>query len=572
MKNKIDYVQIIKDKIDIVDMLSRELNLIKAGDNYKALCPFHEEKTPSFTVNTKKQNYVCYGCGKNGDIFSYVMEKYKINFKEALEKLAKDANVKLDATLYNSSKGTYSNSKYYFKVMNDIALYYNSNLKKFLANNNISFLEKKKITDEKIEKYNLGLSDNSDKLEKFLAKMSVSLDYLIENNIFKINKFEKKFDLFTNRIMFPIKDRFENTIAFGGRTLSKEKPKYINSWENRFFKKRMTLYNLPSLNRIKKRSEEVYIVEGYTDVIAMESKGMKAIAPLGTSLSIDQFKLIWKFVNEPTLLMDGDEAGINASSRALDLVLPELQGENSLNFIFLKDGKDPDDIINNSNSDNSFFNLINNKHSFIETLIIFCGAEKQLNSPERIINFKNKIFEKIKFINDRDIRELYRSFILNRIKSISKKQINHFGNSFNSSRKDFYFTNLAKNKKAENFIIRRERSIVSAMLNNLKLLKQNDEILAKVQLSNPELEELRNKIIDIITTEKILRSDDLKYSLLDKGYEIMLKKHFQTKDCIKFDLVEEYAKESSDIKYATETLLNMIEIQDKWYQNKNKSL
>ena len=321
MKNKIDYSQIIKDKIDIVDMLSRELNLIKSGDNYKALCPFHEEKTPSFTVNTKKQNYVCYGCGKNGDIFSYVMEKYKINFKEALEKLAKDANIKLNATLYNSSKGSYSNSKYYFKVMNDIALYYNSNLKKFLANNNISFLEKKKITNEKIEKYNLGLSDNSDKLEKFLAKTSVSLDYLIENNIFKINKFEKKFDLFTNRIMFPIKDRFENTIAFGGRTLSEEKPKYINSWENRFFKKRMTLYNLPSLNRIKKRSEEVYIVEGYTDVIAMESKGMKAIAPLGTSLSIEQFKLVWKFVNEPTLLMDGDEAGINASSRALDLIL-----------------------------------------------------------------------------------------------------------------------------------------------------------------------------------------------------------------------------------------------------------
>ena len=139
-------------------------------------------------------------------------------------------------------------------------------------------------------------------------------------------------------------------------------------------------------------------------------------------------------------------------------------------------------------------------------------------------------------------------------------------------RKDFYFTNRAKNKKTDNFIIRRERSIVSAMLNNLKLLKQNDEILAKVQLSNPELEELRNKIIDIITTEKILRSDDLKFSLLDKGYEIMLKKHFQTKDCIKFDLVEEYAKESSDIKYATETLLNIIEIQDKWYQNKNKSL
>ena len=129
-----------------------------------------------------------------------------------------------------------------------------------------------------------------------------------------------------------------------------------------------------------------------------------------------------------------------------------------------------------------------------------------------------------------------------------------------------------KNKKVESFIVRRERSILSAMINNLSLLKRNDEILAKVQLSNFELAELRDKIIDIISTENIKHSDELKKSLLDIGYAALIKKHFQTKDCIKFELVEEYAKEGSDLNYATKSLLNMINIQEEWYLKKNKTL
>ena len=572
MKKKTDYVQVIKERVNLVEILSNDLKLIKSGSNYKALCPFHEEKTPSFTVNVAKQNYVCYGCGKSGDVFSYIMEKYKITFREALEKIAKDFNISLDNNYISQNINSKKNSQYYYKVMNEIASYYSSILKQHLVNNNINFLDKKKITLEKIEKYNLGLSTNSQRLETFLSKKSISSDYLIENNIFKINNFKKKYDLFTNRIIFPIKDRFENIIAFGGRTLTDEKPKYINSWENNIFQKRKILYNLPSLNKIKNRSDDIYIVEGYTDVIAMESKGLKAVAPLGTSLTIDQVRIIWKLVNEPILLMDGDNAGINASTRALDLVMTELQGENSLNFIFLENGKDPDDIINSDNKENSIISVIRNKYSFIEALFYLYGSEENLTTPERIINFKNKIFNRINSINDTDVRNLYRSFVLNRINKISKNQINKFGNASNNNKKDFFFTKLVKNKKVESFIVRRERSILSAMINHLSLLKSNDEILAKVNLSNFELAELRDKIIDIISTENIRNSYELKKSLLDKGYAEIIKKHFQTEDCIKFELIEEYAKEGCDLNYATKSLLNMINIQEKWYLNKNKAL
>ena len=573
MKEKIDLAKLIKDRVNIVDIISKELKLFKVGSNYKALCPFHNEKTPSFTINTQKQNYVCYGCGKNGDVFSFMMDMYKLSFKEALEKLATELNINLqEYSFSNNNQKGYQSRKQYHSVMKQIALYYNTNLKKHLVNNNIPFLESKNISSEKIEKYCLGLSNQASDLEAFLQSESINVEYLLDNNIFKINNFKKKYDLFTNRVMFPIFDRYENVMAFGGRCLSNEQPKYINSWENSFFKKREILYNLPSLNKVRNREEEVFIVEGYTDVIAMESTGLKAIAPLGTSLTIEQFKLLWKFVNEPTLLMDGDLAGIKASSRALDLVIPEIESEKTLNFIFLKEGKDPDDLINSNDNSLTISNIFKNKHSLLQSLFVFNGDEKGLSSPEKIINFKNKIYQKVNSIKNLNMRQLYQSFVNKRINEISRNQIYKFGNISKAVKKDNYFTNLIKNKKPDSFIIKRERSIVAAMINNLRLLKQNDEALAKVYLSNNELEKLRNTIIDIISTEKIQKSEDLKKSLINKGFESILKQHFQTKDCISFDLVEEYAKENSDINYATKVLLNILSIQEKWYLNKNKSL
>ncbi|MDC3024458.1 DNA primase [Alphaproteobacteria bacterium] len=462
---KKDLAKLIKDKINIVDVIGREQKLIKSGANYKSLCPFHDEKTPSFTINLQKQNYVCYGCGKSGDVFSYVMDMYKLSFREALEKLATEANINIKGYSFsNNYQQLRQNNSQYHKVLKCIASYYNENLKKYLINNNIKFLEKKNITLDKIEKYNLGLSTNANELEIFLNSKSINTEYLLENNIFKINKFNKKYDLFTNRIIFPILDNFENTIAFGGRCLGQDQPKYINSWENNFFKKREILYNLPSLNRVKSREEEVFVVEGYTDVIAMESLGLKAVAPLGTSLTIEQFRLIWRYLNEPTLLMDGDLAGFKASSRALDIVITELEPEKTLNFIFLKEGKDPDDLVNNNNNNNiSLSKVFKNKFSFLKALLVFHGVDDNLSSPERIINFQNKLYQKINNIKNLRMRELYKSFVKRRIDEISKSQIYKFGSASKSIKKDYYFTNLIKNKKPDTFIIRRERSILAAI-------------------------------------------------------------------------------------------------------------
>ena len=193
MKEKIDLAKLVKDRLNIIDIIGREQKLIKVGSNYKSLCPFHNEKTPSFIINMQKQNYVCYGCGKSGDIFSYIMEKYKFSFREALEKLAAEANINIkDHNFSDNANKSRQESAHYHTVMNYVASYYNENLKKYLTDNSIPFLEKKNISLEKVEKYQLGLSNNSNDLEAFLNSKSISTEYLIEKNIFKVNSFKKK--------------------------------------------------------------------------------------------------------------------------------------------------------------------------------------------------------------------------------------------------------------------------------------------------------------------------------------------------------------------------------------------
>ena len=336
MKDNVDYAKIIKAKINLVDFLSKDLRLIKSGSNYKALCPFHNEKTPSFTINQEKNSFNCFGCGVSGDIFSYVMEKYKIDFKEALKILANEAGVNLKNTNYSSLKKSTENKAKYLHIMNLISNFYNENLKKnYLNNEHINtFLKSKNIDTTTIEKFHLGYSEDFLGVIKFLNKKGFDDKTLIDLNIFKKNSNDKIYDVYSKRIIFPIKDKLNNTIGFGGRILEGNGPKYINSSENEFFKKRFLLYNMNNLKNIKSKLDKLFIVEGYTDVIAMEKAGFNSVAPLGTAVSQEQLNLAWQYNNEPIIFFDGDQAGKNASIRVLDIALQYLRSRKIFKFYF----------------------------------------------------------------------------------------------------------------------------------------------------------------------------------------------------------------------------------------------
>ena len=573
MQDNIDYAKIIKGKISLVDFLSKDLKLIKSGTNYKALCPFHNEKTPSFTINQEKNSFKCFGCGISGDVFSYVMEKYKVDFKEALKILANEAGVNLKNTSYSSLKKSTGNKAKYLHIMNLIGNFYNENLKKNYLNNEYisTFLKSKNIDDITIEKFHLGYSENFLGVIEFLNRKGFDDKTITDLNIFKKNSNDKLYDVYSKRIIFPIKDKLNNTIGFGGRILEGNGPKYINSSENEFFKKRFLLYNMNNLKNIKSKLHNLFIVEGYTDVIAMDKAGFNAVAPLGTAVSQEQLNLAWQYNNEPIIFFDGDLAGKHASIRILDLALQYLEVERSLSFIFPDNSEDPDTILNKTNGKDMIKSLLENKSSLIETLI---KAEliENMNTPERILLFKKNLSNKINRIENLEVKSLYKHIMNEKIQESLKESIKKTDYHPVKINKDYQFIKKYKDRKEEQFVLRRERSILGAMINNFNLLKNNDEILAEMHISNKELSILRDNIIEIISKNDINKSLELKESLINKGLSQIIKRHFNTVDCIQFSLIENYANEKTNINNANKAFIDIVNIQEKWYKRKNKNL
>ena len=573
MKDNVDYAKIIKAKINLVDFLSKDLRLLKSGSNYKALCPFHNEKTPSFIINQDKNSFNCFGCGVSGDIFNYVMEKYKIDFKEALKILANEAGVNLKSTSYTTLKKSTENKSKYLHIMNLISNFYNENLKKnYLSNSYITtFLESKNIDIATIDKFHLGYSENYLGVIKFLNKKGIDDKILTDLNIFKKNSNNKIYDVYSRRIIFPIKDKLNNTIGFGGRVLEGIGPKYINSSENEFFKKRFLLYNMNNLKNIKSKQHKLFIVEGYTDVIAMEKAGFNSVAPLGTAVSQEQLNLAWQYNNEPIIFFDGDIAGKHASIRVLDIALQYLSVEKSLSFIFPDNSEDPDTILNKTNGKDIMKTLLENKSSYIETLIKSELIEN-MNVPERILLFKKNLSNKINKIENTEIKNLYTYVMNEKVKESLKESIKKTDYNPVKINKDHQFIKKYKDRKEEQFVLRRERSILGTMINNFNLLKNNDEILAQIYISNNELSILRDNIIEIISEKDINESLELKELLIDKGLSQIIKRHFNTRDCIQFSLIENYANEKTNTNNASKAFIDLINIQEEWYKRKNKNL
>ena len=326
-----------------------------------------------------------------------------------------------------------------------------------------------------------------------------------------------------------------------------------------------------NLKNIKSKIDKLFIVEGYTDVIAMEKAGFNSVAPLGTAVSMEQLKLAWQYNNEPIIFFDGDQAGKHASNRVLDIALQRLGVERSLSFIFPGHSDDPDTILNKTNGKDIMKSLIESKSSYIETLIK-SELMENMNTPERILLFKKSLLNKINKIENTEIKNLYKYIINEKIQESLKESIKKTDYNPVKINKDHQFIKKNKDRKEEQFVLRRERSILGAMINNFNLLKNNDEILAEIHISNSELSILRDNIIEIISKKDINESLELKESLINKGFSQIIKRHFNTHDCIQFSLIENYANEKTNINNAHKAFMDIINIQEEWYKRKNKNL
>lgn len=376
-----DLIEKIKTENDIVDVISEDVRLKKSGSNYFGLCPFHKEKTPSFSVSQEKQIYKCFGCGETGNVITYVMKRRNLEFVEAVKFLAEKVNIIIDT---EGSKNT-DKLDIYYRINVEAAKYFFQALR-----NNIdaySYFTNRGILGKTINKFGLGYSyDRWTGLLDFLKGKGYREREIVSAGL-AIKKENKVYDRFRNRVMFPVFDYRGRVIGFGGRVLDDSKPKYLNSPETEVFKKGTNLYALNfAIPHIKDR--RIIIVEGYMDVIALHQYGVNnAVASLGTALTHNQAKLLKRYADRIIISYDADLAGQNATLRGLQI----LRGVGfDIKVLKVPEGKDPDEYIR-ANGKDAFLKLIDAALSLIDYRLLRAKEGFNLNTTEDKIRYAKEV-------------------------------------------------------------------------------------------------------------------------------------------------------------------------------------
>lgn len=393
----------VRQTNDIVDVISQYVRLKRSGRNYFGLCPFHNEKSPSFSVSPEKQIFHCFGCGVGGNVFTFLTKIEGINFVEAVQNLAERANIQLP-TLENNldSKKEALKSKVY-QVNEFTANYYHENLYKPESKIAQEYIKKRKLSNETLKSFKIGFSGKFDELYKELKKQGFEEREILESGLVNKNDRGQHIDRYRNRLMFPICDVRGRVIAFGGRVLDDSKPKYINSPENIVYSKGRHLFGLNVAKKydIKKR---LLIVEGYMDVISLHQRGIhNVVASLGTALTQQQGYLLRNNTEQIVLSYDSDEAGQTAKVRAMEI----LQNMGCDIRVLQMDGaKDPDEfVIKYGNA--RFQNLVDRAISVVEFKVKILRQSMDLNSVNDKIKFLNEIAKIISKIDNNMEKEIY---------------------------------------------------------------------------------------------------------------------------------------------------------------------
>jgi DNA primase len=339
------------DRVDIVEVVDRRVKLKKSGKNYSARCPFHDEKTPSFSVNPDKQFYYCFGCGAGGNALGFVMDYDNVDFPQAVETLASSVGLEVPREPGPGGPGgseREQGNKPLYALMEQVATYYKRQLRNHPDREKaVIYLKGRGLSGEIARQFDLGFAPPGwDNLLSALGADENQRKLLVKAGMLVENESGRIYDRFRDRVMFPIRDQRGRVIAFGGRVLGEDKPKYLNSPETPIFQKGRELYGLYQARQANRRLERVLVVEGYMDVIALAQHGISnATATLGTATSRTHLERLYRLCPEVVFCFDGDEAGRKAAVRALEAALPCMQDGRQARFLFLPEGQDPDDAV-----------------------------------------------------------------------------------------------------------------------------------------------------------------------------------------------------------------------------------
>ncbi|MBQ7633348.1 MAG: DNA primase [Alphaproteobacteria bacterium] len=515
----------LRSRISVAEVIGEKVKLQKRGREYTGLCPFHQEKTPSFTINESKGFYHCFGCGAHGDVVKFVMDSEGLPFIEAVKKLASRVGMELPA-LSKESQEAAQRRKSLYEIMDMAADFFEKNLYMPVGAHGLSYYRQKRgLSDETIKKFRLGYAPGNNALKAYLTSKGIFEQDMADLGLISIpeDANRKPNDFFYDRVMIPIMDKQKNIIAFGGRILGDGQPKYLNSPETPIFNKRRILYNMNNARESAYANKRLIICEGYMDVIALDSFGFTyATAPLGTALTEEQIIEAWKVCNTPTLCFDGDTAGIRAAIRSVDRILPNLRAGYSVNYIFLKGAKDPDELLHKFGAE-TFEKYMVRAKPLVDILWHKCKMNKDSSTPEQKALIEKEIFEEVAKIKDNQIRNYYTQEMKKRIYYTfgrgaefknNQPTNNNTGNSNNH--KDHNYNKLIHKNYSKTSLLRQGgnlikkppltdlfiRKIAAAMILYPQLAEAYCERLADFEISKSSFSKILNEIMEIMQEEK----------------------------------------------------------------------
>ena len=416
----------LRDKVPLSDLIGRKVKLIHKGKEHTGLCPFHKEKTPSFTVNDDKGFYHCFGCGAHGDQIKYLMESEKMPFMEAVEYLANMAGVKMPEPDPKAAARNERHSEL-LRLMECACRYFQAHLFGAAGAEARQYLIKRGMSSDLAKRFRLGYAPSGSGLLAHLTANKFSIKDMQALGMIAPNKDGQGYhDYFYDRVMFPVMNRRGQVIGFSGRMLHQGEPKYLNSPETDLFHKGELLYGLPQAIETVRKKNTALVVEGNVDVISLHGAGFtQAMAPLGTAFTEDQIRLLWTMCDEPVICFDGDGAGRKAMVRALNRALPMLRAGKSLKFAYLPDGMDPDDMIRKK-SVKALQEEIAGAKPFIWSLWQMLLDGRTLDTPERLAKLEKDAMDIVAKIEDERVRSYYQKEIQKRLASLNKKEKKRF--------------------------------------------------------------------------------------------------------------------------------------------------
>ena len=521
MKYPKEYLDEIKTRLKVSTVVSKSVVLKKRGKEYLGLSPFKNEKTPSFTVNDEKEFYHCFATSEHGNIFDFVMKTQNLKFGEAVKHLAQLAGMQP----YMFSKQDEEREKKwkeYLSIYSQYVNYYhNELLKNDACSNARNYLKNRSLGKEEVKKFKIGyIEKNPNFFDKL--KDQFSEQTLVDSGLFYLDEKKKVYiERFRGRLIFPINNISGQPIALGGRIIEQLDylAKYINSPETMFFKKGSNLYNLDLARKLSNKLSNIYLVEGYMDVVGLSKNGIEnAVANLGTSLTDKQILTLNQFFDDIIICFDGDESGYKAALRAAENSIKDLKPEKQISFLFLPDKEDPDSFVN-KNGKNYFIDFTKQSKISIHQFIFSHYKKQTENNPSSLAIFDKKLRAIANTIKDDYIKKYVLEYFLEKISELTPHT--------SQNRKNFYVKKTRSLESTKRYFTEsqsltgvelKEFSLIYLVMTNLELMQENIHLIENVKLFTEVNKQIFEKIIMKLRSEqKISISDlDIDSQLIDK--------------------------------------------------------